>query len=150
MRACLLLASLLSIFSHFAAPQTAPVTVKVRVLIVDKDLNQKPVPFYIVQFHNAGNADPSTAVKTDLEGKAERQLPPGRYSITTPKPVELGGKRYSWNLQVQFTGVEQRVDLTNDNAKIEDLPAATPPGETKSSSGAAGGELTALFNNLKN
>jgi len=151
MRACLLLASLLSIFPILAAPQTAPVTVKVRVLIIDKDLNQKPVPFYIVQFHNEGSADPSTAVKTDLEGKAERQLPSGRYSITTTKPVELGGKRYSWNLQIQITGVEQRVDLTNDNARIEDLPlAAAPPAETKSSAGAAGGELTALFDKLKN
>ena len=150
MHACLLLASLLSAFSILPAPQTAPVNVKVRVLIVDKDLNQKPVPFYIVQFHNEGNADPSTTLKTDLEGKAERQLPPGRYSITTPKPVELGGKRYSWNLQIQVTGVEQRVDLTNDNARIEDLPPAAPPGETKSSSGATGGELTALFDKLKN
>jgi S1-C subfamily serine protease len=150
MHAGLLLASLLSTFSILPALQTAPVNVKVRVLIVDKDLNQKPVPFYIVQFHNEGNADPSTAVKTDLEGKAERQLPPGRYSITTPKPVELGGKRYSWSLQIQITGVEQRVDLTNDNAKIEDLPPAAPLGETKPSSGAAGGELTALFDKLKN
>ena len=150
MHASLLMASLLFTSSVHSAPQTAPANVKVRVLIVDKDLNQKPVPFYIVQFHNEGNADPSTAVKTDLDGKAERQLPAGRYSITTPKPVELGGKRYSWNLQIQITGAEQRVDLTNDNAKIEDLPpAAAPPGETKSSPGA-GGELTALFDKLKN
>jgi hypothetical protein len=150
MHAHLLMASLLFLSPVRPLPQTAPVTVKVRVLIVDKDLNQKPVPFYIVQFHNEGNADPSTSVKTDLEGKAERQLPPGRYSISTPKPVELGGKRYSWNLQIQLTGVEQRVDLTNDNARIEDLPpAAASPAETKSSSGT-GGELTALFDKLKN
>ena len=149
MRAYLLMASLLFTSYGHPLPQTAPVTVKVRVLIVDKDLNQKPVPFYIVQFHNEGNADPSTAVKTDLEGRAERQLPPGRYSVTTPKPVELGGKRYSWSLQIQITGVEQRLDLTNDNAKVEDLPPAAPS-ETRSSSGAAGTELTALFDKLKN
>jgi len=150
MHASLLMASLLFTSYVHSAPQTAPANVKVRVLIVDKDLNQKPVPFYIVQFHNEGNADPSSAVKTDLDGKAERQLSAGRYSITTPKPVELGGKRYSWNLQIQITGAEQRVDLTNDNARIEDLPpAAAPPGETKSSPGA-GGELTALFDKLKN
>jgi len=150
MHASLLMASLLFTSYVHSAPQTAPANVKVRVLIVDKDLNQKPVPFYIVQFHNEGNADPSTAVKTDLDGKAERQLPAGRYSITTPKPVELGGKRYTWNLQIQITGAEQRVDLTNDNARIEDLPpAAAPPGETKSSPGA-GGELTTLFDKLKN
>lgn len=151
MRASLLMASLLFISYGHPVPQTAPVHVKVRVLIVDKDLNQKPVPFYIIQFHNEGNADPFTSVKTDLNGNAERLLPPGRYSITSPKPVELGGKRYSWNLQIQIAGAEQHLDLTNDNAKIEDLPpAASSPGETKSSSGAPGGELTALFDKLKN
>jgi len=147
----LLLASLLFSPGVGAAPQTAPVNVKVRVLLVDKDLNQKPVPFYLIYFRNLGTADAPTALKTDLDGKAERQLPPGHYSISSPKPVELGGKRYSWNLEIQITGAEQRIDLTNDNAKTEDLPStASATGENKSSSGAAGGELTALFDRLKN
>jgi len=147
----LLLASLLLGSLAGAAPQTAPVNVKVRVLIVDKDLNQKPVPFYIVNLKNAASADAPTALKTDLDGKAEKQLPPGRYTISTPKPVELGGKRYSWNLEIQITGADQRIDLTNDNARIEDLPpSASASAENKSSSSAAGGELTALFDKLKN
>ncbi len=147
----LLLASLLVSPCVGAAPQTALVNVKVRVLLVDKDLNQKPVPFYLIYFRNLGTADAPTALKTDLDGKAERQLPPGHYSISSPKPVELGGKRYSWNLEIQITGAEQRIDLTNDNAKTEDLPStASATGENKSSSGVAGGELTALFDRLKN
>jgi S1-C subfamily serine protease len=150
MNAYLLMASLLFALNLSSQPQTAPVNVKVRVLLVDKDLNQKPVPFYSVTLKNVANADALAALKTDLDGKAEKQLPPGRYSISTPKPVELGGKRYSWNLEIQITGAEQHVDLTNDNAKIEDLPSgASSPPENKSSS-AAGGELTALFDKLKN
>lgn len=150
MNAYLLMASLLFAMNLSSQPQTAPVNVKVRVLLVDKDLNQKPVPFYSVTFKNVANADALRALKTDLDGKAEKQLPPGRYTIATPKPVELGGKRYSWNLEIQITGAEQQVDLTNDNAKIEDLPSgAFSPAENKSSS-AAGGELTALFDKLKN
>ena len=141
----LLLVSLLFTASVRPLPQTAPVNVKVRVLIVDKDLNQKPVPFYIVNFKNAANAGSAAALKTNLDGKVETQLAPGRYSISTPKPVELGGKRYSWNLEIQVTGAVQQVDLTNDNAKIEDLAAA---GENKSS--GAAGELTSLFDRLKN
>jgi len=144
MGAYLLMTSLLFTYYFHPVPQTAPVNVKVRVLIVDKDLNQKPVPFYIVNLKNAANAGSPAALKTDLDGKAETQLPPGRYSLSTPKPVDLGGKRYSWNLEIQITATEQRVDLTNDNAKIEDLAP------TASSSGAAAGELTALFDKLKN
>ena len=151
MYAYLLMASLLFTSGIYPQPQTAPVNVRVRVVLVDKDLNQKPVPFCIVNFRNLATADAPAALKTDLDGKAEKQLPPGRYSLSTPKPVELAGKRYSWNLEIQITGAEQRVDLTNDNAKIEDLPpGAFSPGENKSSSGAAGGELTALFDKLKN
>lgn len=150
MNAYLLMASLLFALNLSSQPQTAPVNVKVRVLLVDKDLNQKPVPFYSIIFQNVANAGALTALKTDLDGKAEKQLPPGRYSISTPKPVELGGKRYSWNLEIQITGAEQHVDLTNDNAKIEDLPSGpASPSENKSSS-PAGGELTALFEKLKN
>jgi S1-C subfamily serine protease len=147
----LLMASLLFSPNLGAGPQATPVNVKVRVLLVDKDLNQKPVPFFIIHFRNVATADASLEFKTDLEGKAEGQLAPGRYSLSTAKPVELGGKRFTWNLEIQLAGVEQRIDLTNDNAKVEDLPPSPiSPGENKSSSGAPDGGLTALFDKLKN
>ena len=149
MFACLLMASSLFAAGISPAPQTAASNLKVRVVIVDKDLNQKPVPFYVVNFKNLSTTEAPAALKTDLDGKAEKQLPPGRYFISTPKPVELGGKRYSWNFEIQVTGAEQRVDLTNDNAKMEDLPANFASAENKFSPGA-GGELTALFDKLKN
>jgi S1-C subfamily serine protease len=130
-------------------PQTAPVTVKVRVVIVDKDLNQKSVPFYVLSFRKSASAGAPVELKTDLDGKAEKQLSPGRYSISALKPVELDGKRYSWNLEIQIAGVEQHLDLTNDNAKIEDLPAAASS-SAENKSDAGGGELTGLFEKLKN
>jgi hypothetical protein len=151
MHAHLLITSLLFTSYSGAAPQTAVVNVKLRVVVVDKDLNQKPVPFYVINLRNVESNDPPAELKTDLEGKTERQLPPGRYSITSVKPVDLGGKRYTWNLEIQIAGAEQRVDLTNDNAKTEDLPsAASSAADSKSAAGAAGGELTALFDRLKN
>jgi S1-C subfamily serine protease len=147
----LLITLLLLVPLRGAGPQARPVNVRVRVLLVDKDLNQKAVPFYIVNFRKDGNGNALAELKTDLDGKAEKQLAPGHYSITTPKPVELGGKRYSWNLEVQINGTEQRIDLTNDNAKTEDAaPSPASPGENKSSPGAPGGDLTALFDKLKN
>ena len=145
----LLLAPLLFSFPTSRAPQAAPVNLKLRVILVDKDLNQKPVPFFIVQLKNQLGSEPPAELKTDLDGKAQKQLLPGRYAISTPKPIELGGKRYSWNFEVLITGVDQHIDLTNDNAKIEDAPAASATGDKKSSS-AADGDLTALFNKLKN
>jgi len=134
-----------------ATSQVAPVNVKVRVLLVDKELNQKPVPFCVVNFHNSANSANSAEAKTDLDGKADRQLVPGHYSVTTVKPVELSGKRYSWNLEVQIDATDQHIDLTNDNAKIEDI-AASPgaSGESKSSASSSGGDLSALFDRLKN
>ena len=148
MIAYLLMAMLICNPNGGSAPQTAPTTIKVRVLLVDKDLNQKPVPFYILNIRKVGSSDAPAVLKTDLEGRAEKQLPSGRYAISALKPIEFDGKRFSWNLDFQITGAEQHIDLTNDNAKIEDLPpAASAPGENKS---AAGGELTALFDKLKN
>jgi S1-C subfamily serine protease len=134
-----------------AQPQAPLVNVKLRVLLVDKDLNQKPVPFYVVNFRNQANSSNSAEFKTDLDGKAEKQLAPGRYSIIAAKPLELGSKRFTWNLELQIAGAEQHIDLTNDNAKIEDI-AASPAssGESKSASGPVSGDLSALFDKFKN
>jgi S1-C subfamily serine protease len=134
-----------------ARPQASSVNVKLRVLLVDKDLNQKPVPFYVVSFRNTESGEAPIELKTDLEGKAEKQLPPGNYSITTSKPLELGDKRYIWNLEVRVRGAEQHIDLTNDNAKTEGLPSrAESSGHSISSSGMGGGDLSALFDKLRN
>jgi hypothetical protein len=133
-----------------ARPQTGPVEVKLRVLLVDKDLNQKAVPFYIVSFRNTASGGTPIELKTDLDGKAEKQLPPGKYSVTPSKPVELGGKRYSWNLEVQIRGAELHIDLTNDNAKMEDIAANVGSSADNKASPGAGGDLSALFDKLKN
>lgn len=145
-----MLTTLVALTSLFApSPQTAAVNVKIMVLLVDKDLNHKPVPFYVISFRNAADGAAPIELKTDLDGKAERQLPPGKYLITTVKPIELTGKRYTWNLELQISGAEQRIDLTNDNAKVEDSPSSAAPGDSKFTSGT-GGELSALFDKLRN
>ena len=145
-----MLTTLVALTPLFApSPQTAPVNVKIRVVLVDNDLHHKPVPFYVIRFRSAADGAAPIELKTDLDGKAEKQLPPGKYLITTVKPIELSGKRYTWNLELQISGAEQRIDLTNDNAKVEDSPPSAAPGDSKSASGT-GGELSALFDKLKN
>ncbi len=120
------------------------VKVRVRVILVDQELNQKPVPFLVVLLKSGSKA---AEVKTGLDGTAETQLPPGKYTIATPKPAELGGRRFSWSVPVTLAGTQQNVDLTNDNAKSEEIssPTAAPP-----SGSAAGGDLTEHFRRLKN
>src|SRR5215475_8900426 len=93
------------------SPQTAPVHIKVRVILVDKDLNQKPVPFLVLKF--AGSAGSPIEAKTGLDGSATTTLPAGHYTISTPKPVEMGGKRFSWNFAADISGAQQEIDLTN-------------------------------------
>src|SRR2546427_7561840 len=117
------------------------VKVRVRVILVDQELNQKPVPFFVVSLKSGARA---AEVKTGLDGTAEAQLPPGRCTVSSPKPAELGGRRFSWNIQVSLSGGEQSIDLTNDNAKVEET-AASP-----SSAKAATNDLTEQFKRLKN
>src|SRR5215469_6915598 len=136
--------SLLFLASIFAA-QAQPhlVKVRVRVILVDRELNQKPVPFLLVSLTSGAK---STEVKTGLDGSAETNLPPGKYTIATPKPTELDDQRFSWSVAVTLTGAEQNVDLTNDNANREESSAAT----LKPAIGSPGGDLTGYFKRLKN
>ncbi len=125
-----------------AQSQSRPVTVHVHVVLVDSELNQKPVPFLNVTLKGATSSD----VKTRLDGGAEITVPPGIYTVITAKPVDFDGKRYSWSLRVTLTGTEKTIDLTNDNAKVDDNASAAPP----RSAGASSGDLTEQFKKLKN
>lgn len=117
------------------------VRVRVRVILVDQELTQKPVPFFVVSLKSGTKA---TEVKTSLDGTAQVQLPPGRCTVSSPKPAELGGRLFSWNIQVALSGAEKNIDLTNDNAKVEEIaaPASSAKGATN--------DLTEHFKRLKN
>src|SRR3989475_11383289 len=130
---------LLSALATLAHPNL--VKVRLRVILVDQELSQKPVPFFVVSLKGGAKVE---EVKTGLDGTAEAQLPPGRCTVSSPKPAELGGRRFSWNIQVSLSGGEQSIDLTNDNAKVEET-AASP-----SSAKAATNDLTEQFKRLKN
>src|SRR5258705_1608343 len=124
-----------------ALPQPNLVKVRVRVILVDQELSQKPVPFFIVSLKNGAK---TVEVKTSLDGIAEAQLPPGRYTVSSPKPAELGGRRFSWNTQVSLSVADHNIDLTNDNAKVEEIAAPA------SSAKAGSNDLTEQFKRLKN
>jgi|KBSMisStandDraft_5_1062788.scaffolds.fasta_scaffold12464_5 S1-C subfamily serine protease len=126
-----------------ASAQTTRVHVKLRVVLIDKDLNQKPVPFAVVRLKSGSAA--AVEAKTDLSGTALVQIVAGHYTVTTANPAELGGKKYTWSVESDIRGAEQEIDLTNDNAKIENGEAGAAKAEN-----AGATDLTALFGRLKN
>src|SRR3989475_4039422 len=117
------------------------VKVRVRVILVDQELNQKPVPFFVVSLKGGAKVE---EVKTSRDGTAEAQLPPGRCTVSSPKAAELGARRFSWNIQVSLPGGEQNIDLPNDTAKVEETAAPA------SSAKAATSDLTEHFKRLRN
>src|SRR5262250_1273605 len=120
--------------------QAPRVHVKLRVVLVDKDLNQKPVPFVVLRLKSGSAA--AVEAKTDLSGSALVQVAAGHYTVTSANPAELGGRKYSWNVEADIRGSDQEIDLTNDNATSESYEGGSASG--------AGMNLTALFGKLKN
>jgi len=116
----------------------------VQVVLVDKDLNQKPVPKLAVTLRPLGAASNSgeITIKTGFDGRAEAEVPLGRYQVSTPQPVEFQGKRYSWDLEVIVSQPEQTIELSNDNAKVSE---GRPEPSTRSTD-----ELASLFKRYQN
>ncbi len=105
--------------------------VKVRVILVDKDLNQKPVPHLTLLFSpESGDTDAPGEVKTDFGGNAEFQASPGKYKLTTPQGVDFAGRHYAWELEIEVRGETLSVDMSNDNARAADPPSAEPASKT--------------------
>src|SRR5262252_8615102 len=117
----LLLALALLFASASVRAQTQPVHVKLRIVLIDKDLNQKPVPFVVIRMKADSGSVAAVEAKTDLLGTAQLQVPVGHYLVTTAKPTDLGGKRYTWSFEADIKSSDQEIDLSNDNAKIESL-----------------------------
>src|SRR5262249_40283732 len=111
------IAVLLSVTTLCAQEDT--VAVKIRAILVDKDLNPKPVPKLLINLQSidpSSQAQPSS-VTTGFDGLVETRLPLGRYHLTTPRAVEFQGKKYSWDLVWEMARPETHLDLSVDNAK---------------------------------
>jgi S1-C subfamily serine protease len=138
-----LIAQLVLCSASVARPQTEIAKLKVRAVLVDKNLDQKPVPklaFAIVPFE--GPAGESITGKTGFDGNGEVKLAPGKYHLSTSEPVEFQGKKYSWEVDVIVAMPESTVELSNDNAKVADVAAAAPSRKLD--------ELTTLFQKYQN
>ncbi len=121
--------------------QAQTVKLKLHIVLIDRDLNQKPVPLFKVTLQPAMGT--AIELKTGLDGTTEKSVPPGKYKLSTPQPIDFQGKRYSWSMDVTLAAPEQTVELTNDNAKTAEA--------AETGHAAAGStDLTTLFDKFKN
>ena len=110
-----------------ATAQTTPIQipVKIRVVIVDRDLNPKPVPKARIVVKQADSPTPARfEATTDFEGAAQLSIPPGRYRLISAHPTDFQGKSYNWDVEVTVTESQNSFDLSNDNASIAELAPA--------------------------
>jgi S1-C subfamily serine protease len=129
------------------AAHAQTVSVSLRIVLVDRDLNQKPVPWFLVRLRREGTQNSEISeLKTRLNGECEAEVPAGRYQLATPFPIDLQGRRYTWSMEVTLTGSHEIIELTNDNATLERVSSRSEDPDNVSGRSS---NLSLLFERLK-
>jgi len=127
--------------------QGQAVKVSLKIILVDRDLNQKPVPWFHVRLRREDSQSHEVfELKTKLDGKCETAVPAGRYELATPQPITLEGRLYGWSIGISLSGAQDSIELTNDNATVERVSFRN---EDPSSVSDGGNDLSLLFERLK-
>jgi len=132
MRVCALLALPTSAFAQSTkgptifSPASQVGTVNLRAAVVLADYTVKPLPLLkVVAVRNNERPD-STAIETDLEGRASMNLKVGMYTVLAKTMQPLGGRTYTWAVRIVVRPQQsQTLQLTNSNAAIDSV-ATTP------------------------
>ncbi len=135
---------ILVLLSPFVAAIQEPTeSVQIRVILVDKELTQKPVPHFELKFTNLDNSSaPPVTAKTALDGSLTVRLSKGRYRIASSQSIEFQNHRYGWEFEIVVSGPNQVVELSNDNSTMTDAAPTTPTRKTD--------ELTTMFQHYQN
>jgi S1-C subfamily serine protease len=127
--------------------QAQAVKVSLQIILVDRDLNQKPVPWFHVRLRREDSQKPDIfELKTKLDGRCETSVPAGRYQLATPQPINLEGRLYKWSMEVSLSGTQESIQLTNDNATVERVSSRS---EDPANVSAKASDLSSLFERLK-
>ena len=118
--ASLMLVAGLAYGSEAVCATQAPATLRVSILLVDTDLNMKPVPRPALTLKSeTGGAEPIRLV-TGLDGKAETAVPSGTYLLESERAVDFQGKSYRWKDTIKIAAGETKaLELSVDNALVE-------------------------------
>src|SRR5437667_165468 len=88
------------------SPESAPCRLRTpgeaRVVLVAGDLSLKPVPKQRFLIRPVGDGRAPIPVLTGFDGILRQELPPGAYRIESTAPVELEGKRFSWDVEFEI------------------------------------------------
>jgi len=123
------------------------VNVNLRIILVDRDLNQKPVPWFHVRLRREDSQTPGVfELKTKLDGKCEAAIPAGKYELATPQPIALEGRLYKWSMEVSLSDDQKSIELTNDNATVD---RASFRSEDLANVSEGHNDLSLLFEKLK-
>jgi len=106
-----------------ALPAQENSQVSIVAILVDEQLNQKPVPRLLLVVRPESE-EWKSEVRTGFDGKTKIDLPPGRYNVSSLSSVRLANAEYSWSLTIEVPGTRELV-LSNDNAIAHQL--APPP-----------------------
>lgn len=100
--------------------------VRLTVILVDKDLNQKPVPHFVLALMEVGQETaPTIDLKTALDGTAEAKVKVGKYRLISYQGIDFEGRQFSWDLEFTLTADGTHIELSNDNARVSQAKAPT-------------------------
>jgi len=136
-----LLLPLVVLFSNFAYSQSAD-NVTIKVSVVNKSLDLKPVPKFALVVHRTDIASAADQkFSTDVSGNASLSLAAGHYTLASVSPLVFEDKNFSWTKQFDVTaGSPITVELSSDNAAIT-MAAAVSVGNVPYRRVSEAGEL---------
>ena len=125
-----------------------PATLRIRAVLVDSDLNLKPVARHVMVLDDTPSKGAAQRIVLDFDGRAEVSVPPGRYILQSERPVEFQGKTYRWRMPLDLQAGETRgLDLAGDNATVE-APPVTKPTAAPTGAGSFVGDWSGSYAGL--
>ncbi|MEO7674084.1 MAG: serine protease [Pyrinomonadaceae bacterium] len=113
----------IAIFCASAAYSQSRDNASFKVVVVDKGLNLKNVPkFVLIVRKSNDSAFGERRVSTSFDGSTTLELHPGDYTVTSENEITLDDKAYRWEHAFKVeAGKYASIELSNDNAKVSNL-----------------------------
>ncbi|MGA2989736.1 MAG: serine protease [Candidatus Korobacteraceae bacterium] len=124
------------------AQQTGNIAkLRIKAAIVDSDLNVKPIPKLKLVLRSVPPQAQEIQATTNFDGVAEVDIAIGTYALASVQPLQFQGRQYSWAVNVSVPAEGKSIELSVDNAHIEQIARVNVSRKTD--------ELTAMFQRFK-
>jgi hypothetical protein len=106
-----------------------PVTLRIRIVLVDAGGTPTPVPRHALLVSDMPPTTIPRRAVTGLDGTVDVRVRPGRYTVESDAPVAFEGKAFTWTQMVEVAaGRDTVLELTTANADVESAAPAEPGG----------------------